>query len=554
MKLISKYKIKSGKLVKTYRVALGAGLCVLASGLFFSCTESDAPVATHPDTETSDTNTLAFYVNARSAFQTRAIANGVEDYEDDVNLSTLKVLFFDANGNFIFDATDSQKEEEIRIEGEETRTYVKVTVQIGNITDGAEGNQTSLAKQIHDLLCQNKFKIAVLANWPQTPSWTYANSVLNTDKSELKTIEDLHFMVASYDNTTQFDYVVESGKMPVYMSWIDADGTAVKPTLAQGIPMYGVQEFEPIGVWINGDTIVLDPKPANSDNGNSDDSNDGNRDIDGDITVKQVEAISLIRSVAKVEIYFNVKPATNNVSIINSNVKAYCEPVDVKTSTSVSWVKDHVNDNCEWFNIQEYGIWNGTDAASYSAWFKGLYGSWSDWKEGFTIPSSGSWVKSETNLYPRIYHPHVESGTTGKFMYAGVQNGWYKYVLYMPEKNIADPEGGSSDFTPKAAYIEYSYDDLKFHRIYFSNYNSEDNSVAWNEDLINVGKSGAKYASYKAYEADADNFKKHWPIMRNHVYRYMVSKRDENEQGEDIDLILNVRINPWGYNTEEEVW
>lgn len=544
--VMSKYNIFHQPL-KRCLFAFQASLCVLICCILNSCSDSEN---LDPDSSVSEQNpstSMSFYLDAGSGFSTRAIENGVENNEDYVDPSNTHVLFFSDEGYFLFDASGNEVgvEDEVLIEGEENRTYLKVEVQLGNITDG----NNSVAKTIHDYLCNNPFKIAVLANWPEVPNWSYSeNSYLSNSVNKSVThLNDLHFLINSaYGNVPQF--IKEKG-MPVCSDWKDATTPEVGVKLIDNnyIPMFGVQEFDKIGVWINGENIELIPNPITSANNGSINGDVSIIDDENAIVVKEAQPISLIRSVAKVEVYFYTNP--EKVQMMNMVFKAYAEPMDVNTSTSESWVKEHYSDqnsNCEWFNIQKYGVW---PTGNYDEWLKGLYNTWFS---GNNISSLWKTVTGNED-YPRIFHPHVEDTANVYFNYAGSQNGLDKYVIYVPESNIANPTDFSNGSNPKVPYIEYTYGGTTYHRIYFTNYNPEDHSVAWNEDLINVGKSEAKYATYNDYEANAENLKKHWPIMRNHVYRFVVKEQEISE----VDMIINIRINPWIYDAKEdweEVW
>lgn len=515
--------------------------CLLVPLILFSCNNEGIM----PDKEETDkgasSSSLVFYLDAGTGFATRAIANGVEDREDYVDPKNTHVLFFSEGGYFLFDASASELEveDEVKIEGEENRTYVKVEVQLGNIKDE---NNNPVGKTIHENLSKNKFKVAVLANWPETPDWKYAtNSKLNNsiDQTAYKTLNDLHFLKDAYDTGYVQDFVNNNG-MPEYSDW-DNKRTGYKST-EKLIPMFGVQEFDPLGVWINGESIELTPNPNSSGNNGSTSGGASTIADVNEITVKEGDPISLIRSVAKVEVYFYTNPVS--VQMMNMNSKAYCEPVDVNTSTSESWVKDHYNDNCEWFNIQKYGLWEG----NYAAWMKGLYNSWFD-----SNNVSSTWNTTTYGKYPRIFHPHVESLIDCKFNYAGSQNGLDKWVIYVPEQCIATPESITDGNNPKVPYIEYKYpNETGYHRIYFTNYTDNEDKYTGpvNEAVKTIGGTLEEHENYLK---SMDNLKKHWPIMRNHVYRFTVKKQDVKE----VDLILNVRINPWEYDPQddwEEVW
>lgn len=466
-------------------------LSLALSALIFSCSDSNIERIDSEEGDATD-NAISLYIDMGAKFETRA---GEERYESYVN--NLKILFFDKSGQFLFQPVLSENDitEEEYIENEEYRTRLKATVQIGGLTDGANENPVSLANDIRLKLRSENFKIAILANWPSTisVSWGYNESVLKDGNQTVKTLQDLHSL------TTE-------GK-PLYTEWVTDNGSYVIPSQTMGIPMFGIEDITAFEKWANGETKDL--------------SN---------------QMISLIRSVAKVDLRFSSQLAEIKIHRINS--KANCEPVDVYTSTSKSWVQNHIDDNCEWFAIQKHGIWATEEEESYETWEQWNYGSWLE------TPTS------ETNnpKYPKIFHPHVDTPTVScNIAYNGNVNGVERYLIYIPEQNIANPD---ANYVPQVPYIEYRYNNEdKYYRIYFTNY-SDETSDDYNEAIKGKGSIEA----YNSYEGNRENLAKHWPIMRNHTYIFKVNRKPQ-DTGEDkyIEEVINVRIKPWGYEGQEDV-
>lgn len=329
----------------------------------------------------------------------------------------------------------------------------------------------------------------------------------------------------------------------------DSDREGVIPNDDQGIPMYGVQQFDPIPDWEYGTTYNL---PVN---------------------------VSLVRSLAKVVV--NIPTAFGQPSHVYMrcmNRTAFCEPMDVETNTSELWNKEHHDDGdiryCEWFNIYHYGCsFNKTGAFSDSdvrdseykgtgqrekyvnwlGWFHGNWGSWwnnyvenkneyapTDLKEVYS-------VNGEKNIgkYPHLFNPHINRSDFCSFIYAGVSGEYHRYILYMPDKNIDDPNYPGIFFcTPKVPHIEYRFkapkastaaatpaagvyentefnlDDNDCYRIYFTNYGFDSN---FSDTDPNENIRDKALGSYDDYEKNRNNLKYHWPIMRNHVYEFFVS-------------------------------
>ena len=738
------------------------------------------------DSEEVTSDALTFYIDAGSSFATRySEDNTVEAYEDYINTNasstSVRVFFFDKDGNFIFKAVSASERIIEPVEVSDERKLYKVTVQIGGYTDD-EGK--SIAKEIRDKLRDEKFKVAFLINWPNNnrPSWYYKNSILNPDKSALKTLNDLHHVTKRDENyKNYFSYLIANDSVSDHRNWVqerktteeyyvegrtpddieiksndDADswlrknwdplwdyqfqnneknkpvyrlytnlwqlwnfgGSAydkthilsydnlwdsgafsdkwisrnantfnnsddwfgykngfwftgkttfendgltliqkqktennnaetylrttllndnygiimpqaddirydsnnnqyiyysdtdrvqaygslmftaqnsghlrikyssldsreaklniqrssnfieefsttsttpvdlgsleikitgnpepifiynpgsnqvvvyaiefisdiylyesnregVKPS-KQSIPMFGVQEYDALGTWKNGETVDLKDKTP----------------------------VSLIRSVAKVEVFLPDK--AKHIYMRSMNRKGDCETMDVNTSTSVSWAEDHLDSDCEWFIIKDYTPWisNG-NSQQYEQWYKWFYGTWTSWKNWNDVPSG-------QGTYPRIFNPHIERSDFCEFIYVGEQNGSHKYILYVPDKCIADPnDAGTFDSAPKIAHIEYRYDvegasnnldDNNCYRIYFTDYTK-------NQTLTDITDPN----KYDEYERDTNNLKDLWPIMRNHIYRFVVKHND----GQNVPQVINARVNPWGYEGNEEGW
>ena len=298
----------------------------------------------------------------------------------------------------------------------------------------------------------------------------------------------------------------------------DTDREGVMPSEDQPIPMYGLQDYDALGDWEPGTTFDL----SHARNGNTD---------------YDYKSIYLIRSVAKVELYFaGNKP--DHVYLRSMNRTARCEPMDVQTPTDQTWNSSHAssgNNRCEWFDIQAYGCgYTGspgqsesntrTEIGAYQQWLSWFYRSWASarWLNGGQNGWSFSGIGNpNTSLpSPQVFNPDINRSDYCHFIDQGDENGYHKYVLYVPEKNIDDPNyPGITSSIPKVAHVEYRYasntntnlDDNLCFRIYFT-----DNS---SDALQNT-----HYTQFESdYEKTPDNLNNHWPIMRNHVYRFYVN-------------------------------
>lgn len=319
------------------------------------------------------------------------------------------------------------------------------------------------------------------------------------------------------------------------------------------IPMYGIQKFDPIGDnWKEGSVFGLS-------NFNK---------ITPNYTTK---TIALLRSVAKVEL--KLPMITGTTTNNNNNNAPYhhvflrvlnrysrSEPVDVSTPTDEIW-KDHIaNDDhskeCEWFTLRKFAVNNGlfyknsNDYRSMLAWYYGNWGSF----EGIN--------KADAQESPHIMNPMIVRSDYAYFIHTGDDGMYSRYVLYVPEKFIDDPnsisqqknsEGKYEDRVyqnenPKVCHIEFrgkndSYinlDDNNHYRIYFieGGYNTEKNKkFIPNFNSTTNGSTNQTWENM--YEQQEENLKKHWPILRNHVYSFTVTDVDSRV------LVVNLKVLPW---------
>lgn len=411
--------------------------------------------------------------------------------------------------------------------GENTKGYIKFTQETSghlNIYYSAFGGQEqdagedvsnpSLAK-IRIMRGQNDLDNGsgiLTTNIIPKQSSTKVTDDIAVNSIEIKITgdpEDIYIFTDESSDNSSVIYAIEFVS-DIYLYETNREGVS---SANQDIPMFGVQEYEAFGTWVNGETK--------------------------DLLSLGGTPVAIIRSVAKVEV--NLPKPNAQVFMRCMNRKGDCETVDVNTSTSESWVDaQYHTTTCEWNTIKGYKVWidNGSKS-DYENWYKWYFGSWKDWKGWTGVPDEGS-----NGKYPRIFNPHIERSDFTEFIYVGYVNGYYKYILYVPEKGIADPNVSGYFNSPKVAHIEYRYetvtnslDDNECYRIYFTDYKT-------NDAIKNQTKD-----SYETYEANTENLKNHWPIMRNHKYVFNVSESSTTLVGQTI----NAQIAPWGY-TPDESW
>ena len=387
-----------------------------------------------------------------------------------------------------------------------------------------------------------------------------------------------------------------------YLYATDREGVA--PSKEQGIPMYGVRQFEGIKDWQRGTTHNLE----------------GN--------------ISLIRSLAKVEVFIKTSfGEPRHMYMRCMNRAARCEPIDVHTSTDFLWSDIHSTTStdetgistddkpCEWFRIQQYGPAYQQSESSYPDWLSWFYGSWTNhdtdkypaiyWKSdnnsanykydynlGYWVSNGertgwkGSNFSYNTTLEPpHIFNPYIYRSDFCRFLYVGEEGEYRHYVLYMPEKYIDDPSTvGNVASTPKVPHIEYRFhpkgnkdsgddsspqiteeeiagvaadpysnseynlDDNDCYRIYFTNYgfsstSQNNNNVDYVTDVNPIlHDKKVSNSTYDTYEQNRENLKYHWPIMRNHSYKlYVGGSGPENPE-------IHVQISDWGHRKVIVEW
>lgn len=390
----------------------------------------------------------------------------------------------------------------------------------------------------------------------------------------------------------------------------DTDREGVAPNIDQGIPMYGVQQYDAIPDWEYGSTYNLSENSKN---------------------------VSLIRALAKVELFIPTDfGLPKHVYMRCMNRTAHCEPMDVETNTGDLWNEDGnhekknetstVND-CEWFNIQKYSpaYKVSEDYQKYLSWF---YGSWqyTHWTTASREYISGLWTATSeyegwkkfsdwatdnigaqiyspkyaqdesggngdngnstntridggffpSNGYPHLFNPHMNRSEFCSFLHVGeINEGGYsynKYVLYVPDKFINDPyEPGKLTSIPKVPHIEFRFspsnvtgaameadidyyntefnlDDNDCYRVYFTNYGYDSSTTSFNQTPANTTIREYNKTNYDNYEQSVDHLKQHWPIMRNHKYQFYVSSAGPS------GVKLHARVMDWSHEKVVVDW
>lgn len=361
----------------------------------------------------------------------------------------------------------------------------------------------------------------------------------------------------------------------------ETDREGVIPDADQGIPMYGVQNFKKLSNWTEGSTAY--------------------------ISTDQKLEVKLIRALAKVVVYIpEALGKPRHIYMRNMNRAARCEPMNVENPITWRDEENNGqhSSKCEFFNLKKYGptydpLKGGKNAQEYRNWLSWFYGSWgsaswkttgeyeineegewtptsnnpintseASWKfEGATVPTNGERDEEDNLIYPEIFNPYITRSDFCHFIYMGrdeKNDNKHKYVLYMPDKFIDDPvhtgnfssapavphiefrfDPGTdmSDKANKLTHSEFNLDDDRCFRIYFTNYNEDENGKE-NPEIRNV-LTGSSFANY---EKNRDNLKYHWPIMRNHTYEFHVNSAAPDR------LLVNVTISDWSHEKVVAEW
>lgn len=306
-----------------------------------------------------------------------------------------------------------------------------------------------------------------------------------------------------------------------YVYLTDREG--ILPSSDHPIPMYGVQKFGKLEGWW--------------DEGASFDLTAGGQSTDG----KDYEAktLSLLRAVAKVEVLIPKSigvPKHVYLHSLNSTVR--CEPMDVSTPTDQLW-KDHKN-GCEWELVQKHGTfmvdgkYTTDDYKQKLGWY---YGNWLEW--GWNFNNYTQWKPDYSKgPFPRIFNPYISRSDCAAFIDVTdyFNDEYYHYLFYMGENTIdASSAYNGNGGTQQIPHIEIRFDDRyastsrvktntdlnlmdsDCYHIYFT----EKGIASGARDANGVSKiANGNYESQ--YEVNTNYLKEHWPIMRNHVYRFTV--------------------------------
>ena len=580
--------------------------------------------------------------------------NPLEEIENYIDPEKFRVLFFTTNEEtnedlFLFESK-SRWVKKLNPGSIHSEWLVSIPVfTYGNDTYEAEDGSTIEWdwERIREALTTNKFKIAILANRPEldwypsfkdldgVPAHWYDNRGPYWTPEDMgkRDVFELHH--CQYDpmyhgkSTAEgyYDFIMGDwgdasvkyedrrptmGATASWVNWDDAKKTSeyddepngafsarvgsdfkytILPNYEHPIPMYGIQEFDPITNWTKGTPFNLSDLIAGTDDYN-------------------INSISLLRSVVRVDLLLpkmSYPERPRLVGLWYPNIYSRCEPMDVWTPTNLIWEEDHEN-KCEWNDIMDYGLVASTsetkgntnrytdkkeDFQNTISWF---YGAWLDkgWDFGNSVkPQEISGIK-----YPKIFNPCVQRN---KFVICSEEgdvsdlynDDYWHFVAYTGERNMIDPntlpkmvgsnsyattwmfkdisEGnkGNYYFIPIADYSKsQSYARNSFGPYTRGDWNAindpkesrpDDSSDNFpNDHHADDPNSNTKIKQYgnNLRNEVTDKDEMPWPLLRNHVYRITVTGPTPTELTESYTWDFTKPINgTTAYNlTADDNW
>lgn len=531
--------------MKKYLISM---MMLAALLLLPSCIYDAIDTATDPSAENY---ALSLTVELPVIGDTRAEDDDIERYEDYVDPSKIRLLFFTAQETSSDDDSASKDTTLIREFASSELSFIPIDL-------------SRYSKQWHvripvdpdddadfiTAIRENDFKIAVLANWPETlgKDVPFLEPDESIDKLHHLADDDVYSDDAEGVYSILFDDRYETS-MGLKTDWVEKDeqsyedapeteknsgykfNIGVAPTAEQPIPMYGIQKFGALkNVWKEGTVFDL-----------------SNFDRMTPSSYKYSD-ICLLRSVAKVELLIPASMGPQAVFLRNANRSARCEPVDVTANTKDIWVDQTAANeskhdiNCEWsklVNTPRPPFYDPEgDLDSYQNALAWYYDRWSH-------------VTPPDTEYPHILNPMIDRSDFTRFLETESQETQYKrYVLYVPEKFVDDPEtAGDPTSDPKVCHIEFrvsgdpvdDLDDDNCYRIYFVKDGMTE--VVKDIDFTYDEESRIVKNWENVYEKNPDNLKEHWPIMRNHWYKFVVA--DANS------MYLNVEVQILAWKKQE---
>lgn len=511
------------------------------------------------------------------------------------------------NDKFLFESTSRWVKKQSTTDG-----YSSWFVSVPVFGYGNDRDHNWNWDKIKEFLQTKKFKVAILANRPDLewnmgitnknnnkdtltqfgwfdntgPHWTQKNTLWGNNT---KKIFDLHhcqwdpiYEGKNWDNETPaylnvYDFITgkvgpdegeeknygkpSMGATSTWVSWENNDTDFdskewgkrywLHPSKDHPIPMYGIQEFDPIpeDQWKQGTIFNLNREAGSSGS------------IDGD------KPISLLRSVVKLELLIPKEIEPKYVTLFYPNIYARCEPLDIWTPTNQIWEDEngnpHSDANCELSSIMGYGAvtntpnkptGNGTDTQksikAYQERMSWFYGLWLEKAPEWNFGSLGrdNVVKEDPDnkglRYPKIFNTCIQRNTyvvcDNNAVVRDYDDGYNHWVVYCGERNINDPSKlfsiwNSGNGEPTVIYWMISANGHTYCIPLTDYQNKPSTDTAVTETIlvdakdksnkgpfIDAPPSGSVMNPYELIVQNGRAQLKPWPLLRNHVYRFTI--------------------------------
>lgn len=373
---------------------------ILIAFVSVSCTREILLSGNEDNTESGiegDILTVNITLDNMGGTSTKAdLDDPLAQWENYIDPEKIRVLVFDDSDKFLFESRNRWVKQLDQSAG-----HSSWAVSIPLYSYGNDRNDNWDWEEIRKRITENDFKIAILANRPDKewnfgihevdaagteldgyivrqgwfgsggPYWTRANSIASPEDLAGRQVMDIFSLhhcqrdliyegknyytsIRNKENKSLLnsfqnfygcitDGAPETPFMGATSSWVDWGENDTNNRDSQGwnfrkpklpddthpIPMYGVQRFSAVRGWKKGTTLDL------------------MRDSNG---IKD-KAISLLRSVVRLELLVPRTSTTKHVLLFYSNIYARCEPMDVWTPTDELWSNSH--DDCEWKILKE---------------------------------------------------------------------------------------------------------------------------------------------------------------------------------------------------------
>ena len=510
-------------------------------------------------------------------------------WENYINLERFRVLFFDKDDMFLFESKNRWVKQ---LDNVDHFSSWYVSIPLGPYGNDSYGQGEEYDWDgIRNYLTHSNFKIAILANRPaqlyypgfteselELPDGVFDNDGPYWGPGDVgkKSIFDLHHY--QYDiiyadkgkfsegaASSYYDFIMDdinSGrpKLGSAVQWVDFNTTNgenigstyarqnIMPSEANPIPMYGIQEFDPIpeSLWKVGSAFDISNDPAEA----------YPNPEEGKYAHKSV---ALLRSCVRLDLKIpkSIKNGTKPkfLALFYSNIYSRTEPMDTWTPTDQIW-KDH-DGACEWQYILNYGpiSWEkagttayGTTKQTYQQRLSWFYGVWKEKGWQFATRENKKITpvaETATTPYPRIFNPCIQRNKAvwcliNADVSSYYNDNYYHYVVYTGERNINDPNTlPNMTKNPYIACFVISWDNSKYYAIPLMNYaqlNDTDFNSVWGPHSYNPYSTSGWPSAVETYMSTiiTENTKTNWPypLLRNHIYSFTLT----NTKAGDDDL------------------